>query len=86
MGKQTLHVELCGQFADLHGRVIAVALPKGGMTVGTMMSQIAADYPSLQAALVSGRVRACVNDSIVAASDAVTVGDRVALFPPVSGG
>lgn len=81
-----LSVELCGQLADLQGRMVDLPLPDGGMTVGAMMAEIAASNPSLQSALVSGRVRACVNDSIVAATDAVTVGDRVALFPPVSGG
>lgn len=81
-----LSVELCGQLADLQGRMIGLSLPEGGMTVGAMMAEIAATYPSLQVALASDRIRACVNDSIVAATDAVAVGDRVALFPPVSGG
>lgn len=86
MGEQILRVELCGHLADLHGRMVDIALPTGGMTVGAMLSQIAATYPSLQAALAGGRVRACVNETIVAATDEVMVGDSVALFPPVSGG
>lgn len=86
MGKQTLRVELCGQLADLHGRTIDLPLREDRMTVDALMSEIAAAYPPLQAALAGGRVRACVNDTIVTATDEVKVGDSVALFPPVSGG
>lgn len=79
-------VELCGCLADADGRVVIARLAASGTSAGALMTGLAARYPALAAALGRGRVRACVNDVVVGPDARIGPGDRVALFPPVSGG
>jgi molybdopterin synthase sulfur carrier subunit len=51
-----------------------------------MLDDLGSAYPALGEALRRIRIRACINETIVANDAMVRPGDRVALFPPVSGG
>lgn len=86
MGAQMLTVELCGRLADVCGRQVAVPLSEGRVTVSAILAALADRHAPLKEAIVGGKVRACVNETIVAGDHPVSADDLVALFPPVSGG
>ncbi len=82
----TIEVELCGKLADLHGSSVALSIPREGCTAGILLARAAAAFPGLSSLIAEGRVRVCVNEAVVSEGAAVAPEDRVALFPPVSGG
>jgi len=86
VGTAILRIELCGRLADSCGREVELDIPERGLPVATLMAALGDAYPALGGALGRGRIRACVNETIVPAAMVVRAGDRVALFPPVSGG
>lgn len=86
MPTTTLRIELCGRFADACGREVELDLPDSGLPVAALMVALGDAYPVLGDALGRGRIRACVNETIVPSATVVRPGDQVALFPPVSGG
>lgn len=86
MGTTRVRIELCGRLADTCGRELDFDLPAGGLPVSAVMAALGEAHPALGEALAGGRIRACVNEAIVPAAALVRPGDRVALFPPVSGG
>lgn len=81
-----LEIELCGKLADLGGALAKTVIPANGCSVAELLALIAQQHPALAHPLGSDRVRACVNETIVAPDARVMAGDAVALFPPVSGG
>lgn len=81
-----LTVELYGRLADPLGREVALAIPPDGLTAATLIAALATAHPALAPDLTSRRIRAGVNDVLVAPDTRIRPGDRVALFPPVSGG
>jgi molybdopterin synthase sulfur carrier subunit len=81
-----LEVELCGRLADGGDRFLRVAIPAAGCPAQDLLENVAANSPALAELLAAGRIKACVNDAIVAGDHRVAPGDVVALFPPVSGG
>lgn len=82
----TLAVELCGRLADGQGPVASVDIPHEGCSAATLLALASGDHPVLSLLVAEGRVKVCVNEAIVAVDARVHPGDRVALFPPVSGG
>lgn len=86
MKQAQLDIELCGRLADACGAVLGLAVPENGLPVTAMLDDLASAYPALGEALRRIRIRACINETIVANDAMVRPGDRVALFPPVSGG
>ncbi|RYM10727.1 MoaD/ThiS family protein [Sphingobium cupriresistens] len=86
MKQARLDIELCGRLADACGPVLGLAVPENGLPVTAMLDDLASAYPALGEALRRIRIRACINETIVANDAMVRPGDRVALFPPVSGG
>lgn len=81
-----LTIELCGKLAERAGRELAVAMPTAGFTVAALRQHIALTVPALAAEITSARVRACVNEAIVEDDMLLAPCDRIAFFPPVSGG
>lgn len=79
-------IELCGRLADGCGPFVDLLLPADGVPVTEMISILRGRFPALQSALSKGRIRACVNETIVPDEAFVRPDDLVALFPPVSGG
>ncbi|CUS04457.2 putative molybdenum cofactor biosynthesis protein D/E [Candidatus Promineifilum breve] len=75
-------------FATLKDRAgsdrIRVRLPADPTTVGLLLEAVGADYPALAPALRSALV--AVNRAFAGSETPVTLGDEVAIFPPVSGG
>lgn len=64
-----------------------LALPEGVATVGGLVAWLRArDAAGLAAFQNPAVVRAAVNQAFAAPSDAITAGDEVAFFPPVTGG
>ena len=86
MPTATLRIELCGRLADACGREVELDLPDSGLPVAALLTALGDVYPVLGDALGRGRIRACVNETIVPPATVVRPGDQVALFPPVSGG
>lgn len=82
----TIEIELCGKLADFHGSRVALSIPRHGCTAGILLARAAQAFPGLSPLVADGRVRVCVNEAVVSGSAAVAPKDRVALFPPVSGG
>ncbi|MCT2558966.1 MoaD/ThiS family protein [Tsuneonella sp. YG55] len=82
----TIEVELCGKLAELHGRLLALSVPGEGCTAGIVLARAAEAVDGLAPMVAEGRVRVCINEVVVSDGAAVGPGDRVALFPPVSGG
>jgi sulfur-carrier protein len=85
-GAVTIEVELCGKLADLGGRSISLSIPSEGCTAAMLLARAAESCPVLSPMIAQGRIRVCANETVVSGSAAVSPGDRVALFPPVSGG
>lgn len=81
-----IEVELCGRLADGLGPRVVLALPHAGVDVAALLALAGRQDAALEAQIAAGRVRACVNDTIVGSEGRVLPTDRVALFPPVSGG
>ena len=81
-----LTVELCGKLADPLGASVKVKIPDNGCSVAELLALTAREHPPLAAQLARRRVRACVNEVVVAPTASVSANDDVALFPPVSGG
>ncbi len=64
-----------------------LALPEGVATVGTLAGWLRARDPAGAAAFANpATVRAAVNQSFAQPDAAVSDGDEVAFFPPVTGG
>ena len=85
-GAVTIEVELCGKLADLAGRSVSLSIPGEGCTAAALLARATESCPVLCPMLTEGRVRVCVNETVVSDGAAVSPEDRVALFPPVSGG
>lgn len=62
------------------------ALPVGGVTVGTLRSELAARGEGWQALAAGRNVRAAVNQRMAGPDVELRAGDEVAFFPPVTGG
>lgn len=79
-------VTLFGKLSDLIGREGVIEREAGSFTVADLRRALADEHPGAATDLLSPRVRAVVNDSIVGDDRLVEAGDEVALLPPVSGG
>jgi molybdopterin synthase sulfur carrier subunit len=79
-----MNVRLYGHLADLLGEQVRVDV--AGCSVGWLRAAIAERHPVARAAILSGRVRACVDDAIVGEDCLVGADETVEFFPPVSGG
>lgn len=86
MTQVQLDIELCGRLADPCGPVLGLAISEDGLSVTAMLAGLASTYPALGEALRLIRIKACINETMVNNETMVCPGDRVALFPPVSGG
>ena len=74
-----------GRLADVFGRSLQVGAPPG-CSIAELRSRIATGHPHAAEAIQSGRVRACVGDSIVHDEHRICPGEEVEFLPPVSGG
>jgi molybdopterin converting factor subunit 1 len=62
-------------------------LPEGVTTLGALVEFLKSSSPGHEAAFAQGRlVRAAVNQVFATAETAISPGDEVAFFPPVTGG
>ncbi len=84
--RTVLELELCGKLADVGGAFVKTVIPAEGCSVAELFAMVARQHPALAPSLGGGRIRACVNEAVVAPNARVMPGDEVALFPPVSGG
>ena len=81
-----ISLELCGRLAELAGRTLSVDIPAEGCRADELLARVAQQAPLIAAFVSEGRVRVCIDETIVDDSALVRPGDHVALFPPVSGG
>lgn len=79
-------IELCGRLADHADALVTLEHDAASMSIAALRTHIGTAYPALAAAMASARVRACVDEVIVSDDTAVTAGQDIAFFPPVSGG
>lgn len=82
----TVTVELCGRLADAGDPFVSVAIPAAGCTAAELLACVAQDCPALKDDIDLGRVKVCITDAVVSAEARLLPHDRIALFPPVSGG
>ena len=81
-----IDIDLYGRLADAAGRRVRLFATNEPLSIMDLRHQLASAYPELAAYIVSNRVRACVNDRIVGDDYQLSSNDRIAFFPPVSGG
>lgn len=74
-----------GRLAEALGSEIDLPVDRP-CSIAELRSRIAQCRPEAAEPLRSGRVRACIGDSIVNEDQLVTPGSRVEFLPPVSGG
>lgn len=86
MTGNTISIELCGRLADPCGAVVDLPLPARELGVLELLSSLGTHFPPLKPVLETGRIRACINETVVHDDAMVRSGDMIALFPPVSGG
>ena len=86
MDQAQIEVELCGRLADACGPSLRLNIPDAGLSVSSLLTGLGHTYPPIGDALDRIRVRACINEAVVDNEAVVRPGDRIALFPPVSGG
>lgn len=82
----TVTIDLCGKLADFSGPTCKVAIPPEGLSIAALKAAIIEQIPALSDDLQSPRTKICVNDQIGHTSTTIIATDRVAFFPPVSGG
>lgn len=82
----TISVKLCGRLAELAGRTLSVDIPAEGCRADELLARVAERAPLIAAFVSEGRVRVCIEETIVDDATVVRPGQHVALFPPVSGG
>lgn len=74
-----------GRLAETLGQEMNLAV-EAPCSVATLRQRLVEVEPSAADALASGRVRACIRDTIVPESYLIAPHDEVEFFPPVSGG
>ena len=84
--RATLKVELCGKLADGLGDTVSLSIPADGCCASDLLELAVQQHPGLARHLSGGRVKLCVNETIVGGDAQILPQDDVALFPPVSGG
>lgn len=82
---RTRTIALHGRLADAVGRQIEIVAPEH-CSIGELRRAIAAGHPGAGEAILSGRVRACVGESIVPDGYRPGPGETIEFLPPVSGG
>ena len=83
--KDSIIIDLCGRLADPVGPSMNIYL--GAPTpVSAVLALLTADYPALAAVLADTRVHIAVDEVLASPEALIAPGQRLALFPPVSGG
>jgi sulfur-carrier protein len=78
-------IDLCGRLADAAGPELSLPLTAPS-TVAAVRDALSAAYPALAAAFAAMPVRAALDEVLVDDDAKIAPGQRLALFPPVSGG
>ena len=81
-----LRILFYGKLVDLLDREVEIDWPREDGSVGTVREQLAALHPRARDELLMPSLRACVGDALVDDGFAVSAGDTIEFFPPVSGG
>jgi molybdopterin converting factor small subunit len=79
-------IRFYGRAAAALGREVQFALPNRGCTIDQLRQLLADRYPDSRIAILSPRLRACVEDQIVSGDRFIRENDEVEFFPPLSGG
>ena len=81
-----VEIMLFASYREIAGaESIEVSLPEDTvLTVGLLKSAVADQFPALAGRLGSGMF--AVNENVARDDERISVGDRVAAMPPVSGG
>jgi sulfur-carrier protein len=78
-------VDLCGRFADAVGP--SLIFPLAAPTpVADIIAHLAAQHPPLGDALGATHAHIAIDEQLAAPAAIIAPGQRLALFPPVSGG
>ncbi len=78
-------IDLCGRLADAAGPNLIMLL-SGPTPVAEVLAMLAAEYPALGAALAATTSHIAIDEIMAADTAMIAPGQRLALFPPVSGG
>ena len=83
--KDSIIIDLCGRLADPIGPSLTMVLGVPTPVVA-VLTLLAADYPALAVVLADTRVHIAVDEVLASPEALIAPGQRLALFPPVSGG
>jgi molybdopterin converting factor small subunit len=80
-----IFIDLCGRLADGAGAELTMplAMPTPVIAVLAMLTD---KYPALGAMLATARIHMAIDEELVPDTALIAPGQRLALFPPVSGG
>jgi sulfur-carrier protein len=78
-------IHLYGKLADALGRTVDLELANA-CSVAELRERLSREYPDAADLLGSGRLRACIDNAIVATSAILNPGETIEFLPPVSGG
>lgn len=78
-------VDLCGRLADAVGASLSLPVD-APVPVADILSRLAAEHPALGVALAQTRVHIAIDEALAPLDALIAPGQRLALFPPVSGG
>ena len=81
-----MRVGFFGRLGERIGREVELEMPESPCSVADLRRHLADLYPYAAADLVSGGVRACVDEAIVPDSHVIGPGQKVEFLPPLSGG
>lgn len=78
-------IDLCGRLAEPMGPVVTAACA-APMAVKAVLAQIAEQSPALAEALARAPILVAIDEQLAALDNVIAPGQRLAVFPPVSGG
>jgi sulfur-carrier protein len=82
---RTVCIDLCGRLADEVGPSLTLPLAAPA-SISALCQQLSVAYPALADALATLPIKAALDEVLVDSQTIVKPGQRLALFPPVSGG
>jgi molybdopterin synthase sulfur carrier subunit len=81
----SITIDLCGRLADPLGPNVTLHLGTPA-TVATILTRLAVTYPALNEVMRATRIHMAIDEQLTGEDAIIAPGQRLALFPPVSGG
>jgi molybdopterin converting factor small subunit len=79
-------IHFYGSIADRVGRSVELDLPDSVTTVAELRELLGTTYPHAAVEIVSGSLKACIDDEVVGEAHDIRRAGTIEFFPPLSGG